>query len=229
MYYLSGGLIMLSPSLEQVLYEIEKGTSMPKIAIKFGVTVPIIKWRVKKLRELGYNIKFGTQKITRDWLYDEHVTKDKSIWQIHQETKYGLVALKAAMKRFNITWNKHRAGQKSGTNHSKWTGYGNIHGSWYTMLKNNAINRGVDFDVSIEYLWQLFIKQNESCALTGIKLTFQKYIKDSSATVSLDRIDSSKGYIEGNVQWVHKDINLMKLDMSQEEFINWCKLVAKNN
>jgi hypothetical protein len=41
-------------------------------------------------------------------------------------------------------------------------------------------------------------------------------------------IDSSKGYIEGNIQWVHKDINNMKWDFTQEEFINYCKLVANN-
>jgi hypothetical protein len=45
----------------------------------------------------------------------------------------------------------------------------------------------------------------------------------------LDRVDSSKGYIEGNVQWVHKTINLMKQSFNQKEFIHFCKLVANNN
>lgn len=48
-------------------------------------------------------------------------------------------------------------------------------------------------------------------------------------TASLDRIDSSKGYIEGNVQWVHKRINKMKLDDSDTEFIEWCRLIADFN
>ena len=51
----------------------------------------------------------------------------------------------------------------------------------------------------------------------------------SNITASLDRIDSSKGYIEGNVQWVHKRVNLMKGNMSTENFIEWCNLVVKNN
>lgn len=47
-------------------------------------------------------------------------------------------------------------------------------------------------------------------------------------TASLDRIDSSKGYLENNVQWVHKDINWMKQDYSHEEFLQYCKLIYEN-
>jgi len=48
-------------------------------------------------------------------------------------------------------------------------------------------------------------------------------------TASLDRIDSSKGYIEGNVQWVHRKINMMKQSYTQEEFIELCQAVVRNN
>jgi len=47
-------------------------------------------------------------------------------------------------------------------------------------------------------------------------------------TASVDRIDSSIGYVMGNIQWVHKDINKMKSDFSQELFIAWCGLVASH-
>ena len=49
-----------------------------------------------------------------------------------------------------------------------------------------------------------------------------------TGTASLDRIDSSKGYIQGNIQWVHKRINQMKWDSEENDFINWCKLVANH-
>lgn len=48
-------------------------------------------------------------------------------------------------------------------------------------------------------------------------------------TASLDRIDSSKGYVIGNVQWVHKTINTMKMDLANSEFIKLCQMVAKNH
>jgi hypothetical protein len=48
-------------------------------------------------------------------------------------------------------------------------------------------------------------------------------------TASVDRIDSSKDYVEGNVQWLHKDINRMKWDLDTDKFIELCKLVANKN
>lgn len=76
----------------------------------------------------------------------------------------------------------------------------------------------------------MFLEQEGKCALTGDKLYFKSSrldrIDSKEQTASLDRIDSSKGYIEGNVQWVHKKINLIKMDLSQEEFIEMCKKVS---
>ena len=42
---------------------------------------------------------------------------------------------------------------------------------------------------------------------------------NNNDSISLDRIDSSKGYEENNVQWVHKDINLMKNKYDNKYFI----------
>jgi len=50
----------------------------------------------------------------------------------------------------------------------------------------------------------------------------------SKSTASVDRIDSNKGYIKGNVQFVHKDINLMKNVLNIEYFIEMCKKIAKH-
>lgn len=53
--------------------------------------------------------------------------------------------------------------------------------------------------------------------------------KAKESTASLDRIDSSKPYVKDNVQWVHKVVNNMKWDFDQNEFIEWCKIIASNN
>ena len=47
-------------------------------------------------------------------------------------------------------------------------------------------------------------------------------------TQSLDRIDSTKGYTIDNVQWVHKYINLMKHQLTQQQFIDFCKKVVEH-
>lgn len=42
----------------------------------------------------------------------------------------------------------------------------------------------------------------------------------------LNRIDNSKGYIPGNIQWVHKEINMMRDVLCEFVFANWCQLVV---
>lgn len=61
---------------------------------------------------------------------------------------------------------------------------------------------------------------------TGIEICLDAAHKQ---TASLDRIDNTKGYTEDNVQWVHKIINKMKSDLTQEDFIMWCKRINNEN
>ncbi len=101
-----------------------------------------------------------------------------------------------------------------------WKGFGLISGKVFSKIKRNAKLRKIDFNLSINYLDNLYRKQNFKCSLTGLDLNDKDY--------SLDRIDSNNGYVEGNVQWVHKDVNMMKKDYNQEYFINICKLITNN-
>lgn len=112
-------------------------------------------------------------------------------------------------------------------NSGRWGGYEEISLTYFNQIINHAKTRNLEFNITIEYIWQLFLKQNRKCVLSKLELNF-KFGKNNVATASLDRIDSSKGYIEGNVQWVHKDVNIMKWDFNQNYFINICKLVANN-
>jgi hypothetical protein len=83
--------------------------------------------------------------------------------------------------------------------------------------------RGLDWKITFEYLADLLIEQDFKCSLTGWDIDA---MESNNNTASLDRIDSSKGYIEGNVQWVHKMVNMSKQQYTQEEFINMCTAVA---
>ena len=95
--------------------------------------------------------------------------------------------------------------------------------------KKGAIKRNIEFLVDVDYLTLLYNQQNQKCALSGQLLLIKEGYKNlfKGRTASLDRIDSSKGYIEGNLQWVHKDLNRMKNVYSQDVFINWCKQIAE--
>lgn len=103
-----------------------------------------------------------------------------------------------------------------------WGGVGEISGSMLTSIKRGAVLRNLEYTATPEYMWNLFLKQGRMCALSGIHLDFDS----RRTTASLDRIDSLKGYIEGNLQWVHKDVNMMKNNYQQTYFIEICTAVA---
>lgn len=115
---------------------------------------------------------------------------------------------------------------RTGSVHYAWKGCGEISGRYIGDLKKHAKQRGLDFTITKEDLWKQFLDQDRKCALTGWLLEFFRGKDMYKTTASADRIDSSKGYVKGNVQWVHKDINWFKRDYPQDKFIELCKAVA---
>lgn len=115
-----------------------------------------------------------------------------------------------------------------GNQNPAFAGVGELCAVKYADIIRSAGRRNIEFSVSMEYLWDLFLKQDRKCTLSGIDLFFGPASKPLQTNASLDRIDSSRGYVEGNVQWVHKDINLMKRSFSQDYFVELCKLIGAN-
>lgn len=113
-----------------------------------------------------------------------------------------------------------------------WTGYKELSGTYLKTLRRNCRQRKgekTEFNVTAKYLWELFQNQNRKCNLSGLDITLDEDSYTSKlSTASIDRIDSSKGYIKGNVQWVHKRINTMKMDLSDDKFIGFCTAVANH-
>lgn len=106
---------------------------------------------------------------------------------------------------------------------SHYTGVGDLSGAFFYRLCRNATARGLTVDVTKEDLWALFQAQNCRCALTGLPIILTTR---GLGTASVDRKDSNLGYTLENSQWVHKDINLMKMDLPQNHFVWLCQMVA---
>lgn len=121
---------------------------------------------------------------------------------------------------------KHRA---PGVFNPNWKGYGELSKSQWRRYLTHAKEIKVPFKLTIEEMWHLFLKQNRTCALSGLALTFSTKRNGTDGNASLDRIDSSKGYIVGNVQWIDKRFNWMKKDYPVKEFIQLCTLVSDYN
>lgn len=114
-------------------------------------------------------------------------------------------------------------------NSSKWRGHGEISRNYWRGLKDGASCRGLSFSILIEDGWDLFLNQDKSCALTGKSLEFSSTSRSRNGTASLDRICPQFGYEQFNIQWVHKDVNTMKLNYDNKHFVEIMISVAENN
>lgn len=159
---------------------------------------------------------------------------------IPEGTKFGKLTVKrySHRKRTEAMWecvcecgnltyvsSHYLKGRKS----HRWNGYEEISLEFWNVAKRNAIKRGLQFDINIEYGWGLFLEQNKKCALSGLDLYFSRTTKSFDGNASLDRIDSEIGYVIGNVQWVHKNVNKMKNNYTQESFLDLIKKIYEHN
>ena len=99
-----------------------------------------------------------------------------------------------------------------------------ISGKFFSNVKYEAARRGIEFDLTIDFLDGLIRGQSHKCYYT--ELPIDAKTRDS-ITASLDRLDSSKGYTKDNVHFVIKDVNMMKWTLKEKRFTQLCKLVAK--
>lgn len=114
----------------------------------------------------------------------------------------------------------------SGKDALRYNGSKYISGTYWYNIRRNAEVRGYEVKVSIHDIEDLLVKQDFKCALSGERLIVGS--GKGNDTASLDRIDSSKGYLLDNIQWVHKDLNTMKMALSNSAFINWCSKIHQH-
>jgi hypothetical protein len=88
--------------------------------------------------------------------------------------------------------------------------------SWKSCAR--VIN--IPFLITIDDVLNLPFK----CYYSGIDLTWEP---NELNTVSLDRIDNTKGYIKDNIVLTTWNINCAKNDLTKEEFLNMCKNVTR--
>ena len=98
----------------------------------------------------------------------------------------------------------------------------------YRILRNE-----MEKDIDVKYLKKLWTKQNGKCAYTNIEMTLAECNSRKTGAynpyqASLDRIDSSKGYLKGNVEFVCVLINYAKNSFSKEQVKEFLSKIKKN-
>ena len=77
-----------------------------------------------------------------------------------------------------------------------------------------------DYNLDLDYVCELWEKQNGKCAITNMQMLTEY---NNLMAVSVDRIDSSKGHVKGNIQLVCQFVNFAKRHHTNQEMINIIK------
>lgn len=99
-----------------------------------------------------------------------------------------------------------------------------------TSLKNRAKEVNVPFNLNGEYLYKLWQEQDSKCYYTGEQMNPMAKVENKTQGhpdfPSIDRLIPASGYIEGNVRWCKLKVNIMKNNLSKDQFIDRCKLIS---
>jgi hypothetical protein len=87
--------------------------------------------------------------------------------------------------------------------------------SRHRQWRSSAKKRGFEFRLTFDDLIDLFKTQEGRCFYTKEILILKS---KSDMTISLDRVDPTKDYTKDNVVFCGTKINLIKLDLSLQEF-----------
>lgn len=90
-------------------------------------------------------------------------------------------------------------------------------------IKNRCIKKHLAFDIDVDFLKQVYKNQGGKCYYTGDIMSLST---NNDLTLSVDRIDSSRGYIKGNIVLCSKITNLMKNDIPVEKFFIFCRKIS---
>ncbi len=91
----------------------------------------------------------------------------------------------------------------------------------------SATRRFKECDLDLEYLYKIWELQKGMCPYTNLKMNLRIHTYRNKKNninlhqASLDRIDSTKGYIKGNVEFICLGINYLKSSFSKEQVINF--------
>ncbi len=107
----------------------------------------------------------------------------------------------------------------------------------FSSIKSHAKDHSLPLVVSItqQDITDMYEKSN-ICKRTGLPMyhkvvydseQLERYARQHYYNFSVDRIDSSKGYVKENVQLVRWWYNSMKWDLSDEILIEWARKVAR--
>ena len=162
---------------------------------------------VKEARRLNLVRKVGERQLTED---ESSLLKAFTKWE-YQLKKEKLQALpesklKKLKEKHGASYRKRKADPLR---------FGKME---HTALKTRAKTKDLKFDLTPDYIQKKFDECEGTCAITKLPFSMEMGTKGKRNPFrpSVDRINSNKGYIKGNIQIVLAIVNTMKMDYTND-------------
>lgn len=105
---------------------------------------------------------------------------------------------------------------------------------WFMrVIKQRSKENGTEYDVDLAYLKHIWIEQKGVCPLTGWSMILPKSKskniwpeENPMYRASVDRIDSSLGYIKDNIRFIAVIANYAKSIWTDKELLHFCESVV---
>lgn len=99
---------------------------------------------------------------------------------------------------------------------------------WFTRMARacriSAKRRDLEYGLTVTDIFEQYNKQNGLCAYTGRELVTAP---GHPFTASIDRVDSSVGYLPSNIALVGWWVNVMKNEYKLSEYVELCRFVTE--
>lgn len=95
----------------------------------------------------------------------------------------------------------------------------------YTTTKSRAKEKVLDFELTREFLMDIYNEQKGLCFYTLLEMRIATEGIKNPYNLSVERKDSNKGYTKENVVLCCDIVNIMKNNSSIEEFLFFCQKV----
>lgn len=209
---------------------INKHQSCQTIADNIGINMSTV---AKYIRDFGLQknrSKVNTKNdrveliLTYDYLNKYYNELDLSLKEISQLSGIDKSTISKYLHSFGF--DVYRKDKKD--RHHAYLGYKCIDGTYFGRIRRKAKARKIPLKITIEDVYNQYTKQNGVCNISGIELELPTLSTDIG-TASIDRIDSNGIYEPNNIHWVHKDVNLIKRDLSIDELLTHIELIVSHN
>ena len=128
-------------------------------------------------------------------------------------------------KEYNRKW--HEANREKLKEYERRRHAANPFSRTQQMMKTRSKRKGLDFNLDKEYIEQLWDDCKGICSMTGVSMKKNSTVNDPFV-MSVDRINSKKGYTKDNVRLVSRWYNVSRNNYGDKLTIEMCHRVVKH-